>query len=141
MSCTSKSNINHISKLQKKAIRIITKSPSRSHTGPLFLSNGILPFENLIQQAKLLFMHSIYYDYSIKSFENVFPKNVTRDIEYELRNVDDFTVPQARIELFKRFPLYSFPTTWNNIGDLKFQTNKTTFKIALHNHLLDTLDN
>lgn len=131
LSCMSNSNINRISKLQKKTIRVITKSSSRCHTAPLFIANNVLPFDKLILQAKLTFMHAIYYDYAIKSFKDVFPKNNTREIDYELRNANDFTVPQARIEMYKRFPPFSFPNAWNQIGDLKFQTNKTTFKIAL----------
>jgi hypothetical protein len=141
ISCTSKSNINHIHKLQKKAIRIITKSTPSSHTTPLFISNGILPFDKIIIQAKLTFMHGIFYNYAIKSFENVFPKNNTRDVNYELRNANDFIVPHARIELFKRFPPHSFPSEWNRIGDLRYQHNKVTFSIALKNHLFDLISN
>ena len=84
ISCTSAKNVSRIAKLQKKAIRIITKSKINDHTSPLFLSNKILPFEQLIYQNKLLFMHSVHYDYAPKSFQNIFLKNVNRDITTNL---------------------------------------------------------
>ena len=56
-------------------------------------------------QSKLLFMHSIHYEYAPKSFHNIFTKNLSREINYELRNADAYLVPAARIELFKKFVL------------------------------------
>ena len=84
-------------------------------------------------------MHSIRYNYAPKSFSNVFACNNDRNIEYELRNNDEYTLPDVRIEYFKRFPLYSFPQAWNTLGDLIFQSNRTTFQIALKDFLLNNV--
>jgi hypothetical protein len=46
LSCTSQTNINRIILLQKKAIRIISKTHYNVHTTPLFLENKVLPFDN-----------------------------------------------------------------------------------------------
>ena len=138
-SCTSKSNLTSLARIQKKAISTITKSNISSHTGPLFINLGILPYDKLITQAKLCFMHSIFYKYCPPSFESTFPTNETRDIDYPLRNNDDFIIPRARIEFIKRFPLHSFPTTWNNFGDIKLQHNKITFQIALKRFLFESI--
>ena len=139
MNCTSGKNIVKITKLQKKAIRIVTKSKVNAHTAPLFADLKILPFEKLSLQSKLHFMHSIRYNYAPKSFSNVFACNNDRNIEYELRNNDEYTLPAVRIEYFKRFPLYSFPQAWNTLGDLIFQSNRTTFQIALKDFLLNNV--
>ena len=56
-SCTNTSNLKQLTILQKKAIRIINKSPPFAHTQPLFLESKILPFDLLVKQSKLLFMH------------------------------------------------------------------------------------
>ena len=112
LNCTSAKNLTKISKLQQqKALRIVTKSKINSHTAPLFKDLKILPFEKLSQQSKLLFMHSKRYNYGPKSFENVFVRNNDRNIDYNLRNNDEFSksMVRNRIEFFKRFPLYSFP--------------------------------
>ncbi len=51
-----------------------------------------------------------------------------------------FIMPQVRIDLFRRFPLYALPHEWNNLGDnIRLQHNQTTFKIALTDFLLGTL--
>jgi hypothetical protein len=64
----SLTNISNVSKLQKKVIKVITKSAYNAHTEPLFLGSKILPFEKLILQSKLLFMHSVDFNYAPLSF-------------------------------------------------------------------------
>ena len=138
LNCTSAKNLSKIQKTTKKAIRIITKSKSNEHTGPLFLDQKILPFELLSLQSKLTFMHAVHYKYAPPSFYYSFIQNVTRDIEYDLRNAGAYAVPAVRIEFFKHFPLYTrtFRTAWNGIGDLQFYSNRTTFLISLKDNLL-----
>ena len=80
LSCTSTKNLMRISKIQKKAIRIVTKSKKYEHTGPIFKAIDVLPFEKLMLQSKLLFMHSIHYGYAPDSFRNLFIKNNNRDV-------------------------------------------------------------
>ena len=127
-------------KLQKKAIKIISKSKINDHTGPLFYKEKILPLDLLSTQCKLHFMHAIHYNYAPGSFANVFTKNANRDIDYILRNVSSYTIPPVRIESFKRFPLYTFPKLWNELGDhLSYQKNKITFQIALKSELLQQI--
>ena len=112
-------------------MRIVTKSKKLDPTGPLFKEIDVLPFEKLMLQSKLLFMHAVHNDYAPASFNHVFVKNNTRDVTYELRNAGAYVVPAARIEFFKKFPIYTFPTAWNNAGNLVFYNNKITFQKAL----------
>jgi hypothetical protein len=56
-----------------------------------------------------------------------------------LRNANDFYIPQPRIELVKRLPLFSFPTTWNSESDEKFTASQPTFLKSLKKKLLDNL--
>ena len=55
--------IDRIFLTQKKAIRIVTNSKNQDHIAPLFLKLKILTLEKIILQAKLHFMHSVYYSY------------------------------------------------------------------------------
>ena len=137
VSCTSKTNVQKIVKIQKKAIRVITKSRYNDHTAPLFQRLNLLAYENIIIYNKLVFMHSIEYNYAPLSFSNVWRKNLVRDNVYNLRNNDDFILHPFRIELYKKIPIYSFALEWNQLGDLKFQYNKITFQIALKYFLLN----
>jgi hypothetical protein len=139
ISCAPQTSLNKIFTLQKKAIRI-TKSRALSHTDPLFLNIHILPFDKLLTLNKLLFMHSIAYNYAPLSFREIWQTNGTRNNEYNLRNNDLFILPNFRIELFKRLPLYSLPAIWNEQPDsLRYQHNRITFKIALTDHLFNLI--
>jgi len=139
--CTSKTNLKRITILQKKAIRIVSGAGYSDHTEPLFNELRILPFEKLLLQAKLVFMHSIYYKLSPPSFCNTWIKNIERTDQPSLRNNDDFYIPSVKLELFRRIPLYSFPTAWNELGDLRFQPNPVTFSIDLKFRLYENTVN
>ena len=137
VSCANKNLINKITLLQKKAIRVITKSNYNAHTGPLFKSLNILTYESIILQAKLSFMHSVFHNYAPKSFNNVWEKRSdTLTNNHMLRNVNDYTLPHPRTEQFKKLTLYSLPNAWNTADDFKLQPNRTTFKISLRLNLL-----
>ena len=92
---TSAKNNSRIVRLQKKAIRIITKSKINEHTGPLFLEYRIQQIEKLMLQSKFHFMHAIHYENAPKSVQNTFIKNVNSEIIYELRNADAYIFPAA----------------------------------------------
>ncbi len=73
------------------------------------------------------------YNYAPKAFVNLWNTNENRNINYQLRNADNdnLTVPFARIELFKKSPLYFLPYVWNDLNHLKYQANPFTFKWSL----------
>jgi hypothetical protein len=80
-------------------------------------------------------MHSIEYNYALPTFTNTWPKNNNRALTHNLCNANDYIIPQVHRESFKKFPLYSFPQTWNSLGPVKFHQNRTTFKIQLIDEL------
>jgi len=141
ISCTSQSNLNKNFPVATKSNKNHhTKSSSSEHTGPLFTSLRILPFEKFLLLNKLLFMHAVAYGYAPSSFRNVWTVNESRDLNYELRNRDIFSIPPVRIELFRKIPLYSLPNEWNNlVENIRLQHNRTTFKIALTDYLFENL--
>jgi hypothetical protein len=117
--------------MQKKAIRIISGVQYNDHTAGLFLELNILPFNLIIKQYKLMFMHSVKFGFCPKSFNDVFVRRNNENLAYELRYPNEFDVPFARIELFKRVPLFTLPTEWNNCAELRFYQNPLTFKLIL----------
>jgi hypothetical protein len=82
-------------------------------------------------------MHSVKYNYCPKSFNEIFVRYNADDIHYELRHQQEFQVPRARIELFKKIPIYLLCVEWNNCDPLCFYNNPTTFKIELYNTLFN----
>ncbi len=85
-------------------------------------------------------MHSVVYDYCPTSFSNIWNTNEDRNPNLNLQNASQYIVPHPRIDLFKKSPLYSLPKLWNELDETKLQTNRTTFKIALHDKLLNELN-
>ena len=100
----------------------------------------ILPYDLIIKQSKLQFMHSIRFKYAPESFNDIWTLNANREHEYQLRNNNEFVLIAPRIEFVKKQPIYSLPNEWNALGDLRFQHNMTTFRIGLKYDLLSTLD-
>ena len=84
-------------------------------------------------------MHSVSYEYAPRSFNQTWQKNNLRQNDYNLQNLNDFTLPNPRIEQFKRFPIYSLPMEWNQERVLTLYENKVTFKIALRDQLFAEL--
>ncbi len=64
------------------------------------------------------------------SFATTFLKKNTRTNDRDLRTANDYIIPFARIDAFKRLPMSSLPNTWKNeFGDLGFGITKyITFK-------------
>jgi hypothetical protein len=141
LGCLSTSLLNRLFKVQKKAIRIITGSAYNAHTLPLFIKHKILPLEKIIKQKKLQFMHSVIYGYAPKSFSNTWTSNDDRQGNYNLRNNGQLLLPNPRIELYKKLPIYSLPKEWNNSENLRFYENKITFLYALRGQMFDELAN
>jgi hypothetical protein len=140
MGILNKKNRTRIFKIQKKAVRIMTNSGYNAHTSPIFKQHKILPYDLLIQQGQLLFMHAIEYNYAPNSFADTWSKNRDRDPNIILRNANDFIMPQPRTETFKKTTLYALPYAWNELSPfIKLQNNKLTFRWALKAHLLETL--
>ena len=93
----------------------------------------------MVKQAKLLFMHSIEYDYAPTSFHNIWTKNLVNQGDRPLRNADNYSLPNPHTELFKKSPLYSLPSEWNKLDENRYISNRTTFKTAIKYSLLHSL--
>ena len=131
LNCTNNANVRKVTVLQKKAIRIIENANYNDHTAPLFIQSGILPFEKILLNQKILFMHGIIHKHNNRTFENIWRTNEEREIGIDLRNANDLTLPTPHFEGFKKFPIFDFAKSWNEIGDMKYQSNFSIFKTWL----------
>jgi hypothetical protein len=110
-----------------------------AHTGPLFSNLKILPFPELITFSQLKLMHSIVYNHCPNSLRNLFQLNEQRAVDHDLRNANLFTIPHPRIELFRKSLLFTLPSKWNALPDIKLQHNKTTIEISLKEYLISSI--
>ena len=145
VSCTSQKYLNTLILKQKRCIRIIFNAKYNAHPEPLFSKLKILPLADLILHQNLSFMHSIEYGYAPTSFyiDPMFPKNLNIENHYyPLRNLGNYYIPRVKNNSLNKFPLYSFPVSWNNLDDsLSCIANKNSFKYELKTHLLSRLMN
>ena len=137
--CTSQKNINKLSKIQKKVVRTITKSPFNAHTHDLFKSLEILPIEQLIKYTQGLLIHAIYHKHCPPSLQNAWTVNNQRNENRTLRNNSELYVPLARTEHVKKLTLFSLPKIWNTLPDFKSNSNKLAFKRNLKSYLLSNI--
>jgi hypothetical protein len=84
-------------------------------------------------------MHSIFYGYAPEPMLNLFTKNNMENRFYEFRNIPDFNVPFARIEIVSRMPSYSLPALWNRSGVVTYHSNRTTFMYALKEEIFSNI--
>jgi hypothetical protein len=105
----------------------------------LFKELKMLPYPKLISFFRLNLIHSYFYSYCPKSFENLWPHNNLPDDIPNLRNATLLHFPTPGIELFKKSPLYSLPSLWNELDDIKHQNGKTTFKIGRKDNFCDEI--
>jgi hypothetical protein len=80
-----------------------------------------------------------FYNYAPTSFANIWLKNNDNLHNYELRDNDNYRIPNPRMEFFKKIPLYLLPHEWNNLGGLTFQINKNLFRNLLKEKLLNEI--
>ena len=137
----SKSTINPIFMLEKRAIRILSGKGFRDHTLPLFKKEKILP---IFESSRLNILKTMF-DYRHNNLPSVFNNTwqlVLDNNPYEVRNANDFNdnivVPSF---LKDHHPLFVFPSTWNLLPDrIKDINNRKEFLSNVFEWLLDTLD-
>jgi hypothetical protein len=119
-SCATTTNLQRLRIKQKEAVRIISNAGYRDHTRPLFLSQKILPFDEMIKFANLKFMHSFIHHKLPFSFNETWIFNRDRNHNRQLRNANYLYIPAHHYATLQRFPLFTFPRVWNEENERKF---------------------
>ncbi len=143
-SCTDKTTLKSVFKLQKNAIRLLEGAKYNQHTEPIFKKHNILPLPDLIDFSKLQLMHRFKFNLLPASFLNFWNTNVNRDIgenQIQLRNNDDFTVPFSRITMTQNLPYTTIPDLWNKFpnNQIKNTTSATLFDTQLKSYFINDL--
>ena len=106
------SNTSRIFKLQKKAVRIITKSKYNSHTEPLFQSLNLLKISDLYQLKLLKFYYNYCNNKLPSYFKDLFIRNA--DVHSHItRQTDQLHTPAAKHVTEEQGIRYALPPIVN----------------------------
>ncbi len=126
-----------IFKLQKRAIRIISGAPYRTHTRPLFESLNIMTLDKIYIFCTAMIMFKCMKNVLLTIIKDMFIKN--EDIHrYSTRNCSKLVLPRGRTTLFQGTFRYKGVLIWNHLSehDLNTQTFNA-FKNKLKMYLLN----
>ena len=134
----NKTLLNKIGKIQKRALRTITKANYNSHTEPLFRKCEILKIEDQYEHQTSLFMYDFVNNLLPKSFENSFKLNIELIPDRTTRQSILFFIPKAKNQFVSKLPHITFSQIWNKWKPL-IDSNlpRHIFKRTLKSHMLD----
>lgn len=133
---TFKTYLSQVEKLQKRIIRIITCSPYRAYTYPLYKENKLLDIYEIHEYVYSFFMYKYYHDDLPSVFENFFIQNQTVH-SYSTRQSNHFHLPKCKSDLSQRCTRYNGAVVWNSIPEsMKRISSLQSFKFAFKRHIL-----
>ena len=140
MGCTAKSILNELLILQKRAVRIISKSGYLSHSNPLFKNLGLLKLSDLYDHCCALFVYKFRNNYLPSVCGSLLSINTrtTKNVSYSLRLVNEFNIPFARTSIRERSITIRGPKIWSSIEeDIRDAPSVSIFKKALLKFLIN----
>ena len=128
--------LNCLVVVQKRAIRLITRSGYRDHTQPLFDKLKLLNLNNIYQLRVGLLMLKFYQGKLPAVFDNMFVYSNTRH-DHATRQQHSLYVPLAKTRFRRQSVSVKGVSIWNNvIKVLDIHCSMHTFKSKLSNLLL-----
>ena len=136
-----KSHLKQLLVLQKKSVRIITKSPFHSASAPLFKSLQILPIYDLVTYNTLIFMFSVNLKLLPEKYCNMFVLNSSFH-SYSTRQRHYFHLPKVRLTLSINSLSYVGVKYWNQLDQsIRSCSTLSRFKILCRKYLLNNVAN
>jgi len=103
--------------LQKRAVRIITKSPYLSHTDPLFKDEGLLTIENINTLQIAVFMYKFHTNDLPETFNNRFVIN-KQIHHHNTRQSHNYHKVSKKSRLGQFSITFTGPRVWSSFSDL-----------------------
>ena len=135
----SKYLIEKVTVLQKRAVRIVSKSDYRAHTAPLFRKHKLLKFCDIVQFKILLFMYKVR-EFSLPDNLQMFFK-IKASHNVTTRQDGKFYVIYARTTLKSNCISIYGVKLWNKLGDdLRNLKPLNKFKLHLKTNFLNSYE-
>ena len=135
---TYQPNLEKLTVMQKKKlVRIITGSPYRAHTEPLFYANKILNVYDLNVNIVGVLIYQCLFEPVTDVFDNYFCTN--RDIHgRETRHADALYVPYGRLDVRRSSIKIHGSDLWNTLPlYIHNSESSNVFEIRLRDYLID----
>ena len=125
--------------LQKRCCRIITNSPPRTPSLPIFRRLNILPLEQLYHFSVLTFMFRFHQNSLPLPNMRMFASRSLHS-SYQTRQVNHLQLPRFRHHFSQRTIAFAGPKLWNNISSLSLHNcSFAIFKTKLRKFLWDSV--
>lgn len=126
---TYDTNILKLERVHVEGQRLITGATKRSNIKNLYIETG---FENMMQRrdyTTLAMIFKIKNNLAPLYLSNLIPPEREQQVNYNIRRRNNLTIPNARIEAFRRSFFIFGSQLWNNLNqEVKNSTSKQEFK-------------
>ena len=130
--------IEPIFKIQKKMLRVITSSPYRAPSLPLFVANKLLPLQDINSYMIGIFMFNVMNSDNDSIFSSYFTLNSSIH-SHLTRSANDLHVPRAKTCVRISSIKVLGAQIWNDIpNSIRDSTTVATFKRNFKKHLIDS---
>ena len=132
---TSKTILDPLIKLQKKALRIVAKAKWISHCDPLWKKVGACKLQDLYELACTKTAYKITKGLAPPGISPIFDKQVERSRRHE--HFPQLKVPFARTLQIQNLPTYQIPYLWNSLPSHISMTSLDSFSKSFKKYKLD----
>ena len=120
----------------KRNMRIITCSPFRAHTEPLYLANKILNISDINDYIVGIFMYECLHGNIPDIFRGYFQRNADEH-DHNLQNANDLYIPYGRLDIRKFSIKIAGGNLWNSLPSfVKNSQSINIFKKNMRNYLM-----
>ncbi|PJE77717.1 hypothetical protein CI610_03355 [invertebrate metagenome] len=131
----SLADVNKLEQVQLEAARIITGMPSFSSKQSLYKESQLQPLSERRKFRKLSMMYKLHNDLTPSYFSNLLPPRVGERNSYNVRNKENYTVPNFRLSTSYESFIPSSVRLWNNLPiDVREQPSISRFKSKIENN-------
>ena len=135
----SKTLINKIILLQKKALRIIDRAHYLSHTTPIFKKYKLLQFYDIYKYYCTSFVFKYKYNLLPDVCKSLLIPTERNLDSHNLRIIPDFITPKYRTNMREKCITIQGPSFWNTLpNEITTANSIYIFKNKMRNFILDS---
>jgi len=129
-SLTAQKNIEKITLLQKKCLRILNFSGFIEHTNPLFIKNKIVKFSDIIKMNQLLLANQFYNDVLPGDLRNLLIHSSNVHTHHTRISNSAFFIPSIASTNYGTYSLkYQVPLIWNEFSKAYSDKCESSYKV------------